>query len=145
MDLTTNLIALISVVFASTGLWHLITSIYEKKFSRKVELENKEIEKNSAIANGVLAILHHRLDLMMERAILRKKIGIKERERIDVLYAPYLELGGNGIIKSKYDRIDNLEVIEDAEIEEIDLQSTFKNMIEDEEFRDFLRENLTKY
>lgn len=140
-----NLIALISIVFASTGFWHLIASVYQNKFSRKKEIEDKEKEQHDAIAKGVLAILHHRLDLMMERAILRKKIGIKERERIDVLYAPYLELGGNGIIKSKHDRIENLEVIEDMEVEEIDLQSTFKNMVEDEEFRDFLRENLTKY
>lgn len=140
-----NLIALISIVFASTGFWHLIASVYQNKFSRKNEIEDKEKEQHDAIAKGVLAILHHRLDLMMERAILRKKIGIKERERIDVLYAPYLELGGNGIIKSKHDCIENLEVIEDIEVEEIDLQSTFKNMVEDEEFRDFLRENLTKY
>lgn len=140
-----NLIALISIVFASTGFWHLIASVYQNKFSRKNEIEDKEKEQHDAIAKGVLAILHHRLDLMMERAILRKKIGIKERERIDVLYAPYLELGGNGLIKSKHDHIENLEVIEDMEVEEIDLQSTFKNMVEDEEFRDFLRENLTKY
>lgn len=140
-----NLIALISIVFASTGFWHLIASVYQNKFSRKNEIEDKEKEQHDAIAKGVLAILHHRLDLMMERAILRKKIGIKERERIDVLYAPYLELGGNGLIKARYEQIVDLEVVDDTTIEELDLQNTFAHMIEDTEFRDFLRENLTRY
>ena len=140
-----NLIALISIIFASTGLWHLIASIYQNKSSNRQELEKKKIEKNDAIANGVLAILHHRLDLMMERAILRKKIGIKERERIDVLYKPYIDLGGNGLIKARYEQIVDLEVVDDTTIEELDLQNTFAHMIEDTEFRDFLRENLTRY
>lgn len=144
MNLTENLIALISIVFASTGLWHLIQTIYQSKFSKKFELEKIETERRDAIADGVLAILHHRLDLMLERAILRKKVGIKERERIEVLYGPYLELGGNGLIKSKHETLEDLEVVDDWDVVDADLQNSVKNMLEDAEFKDFLKENLTK-
>ncbi len=95
-------IAIITAVFASSGLWSLILYIVQTR------------DKNrSAIRKALLALLHDRIYSECEKAITEGHVSIREFKNISYLYEPYRDLGGNGTGKMLYETVQKLEKTED--------------------------------
>ena len=96
-----TVLAVVTAVFASSGLWSLILYIVQTK------------DKNrSEVKKALLALLHDRIYFECEKAIKQGHISIQEYKNISCLYEPYRELGGNGTGKMLYETIQKLEKTE---------------------------------
>lgn len=96
-----NTYEIILAVFASTGLWQLLQTIYINRKKKRTPLEA-----------GVLALLHDRIYDISQDAILRNEITFAASENLDELYAPYRKLGGNGTGKNLYNQVQKLTRVE---------------------------------
>lgn len=99
---TEILIAIISSVFASTGMWTLLNNIYQAKKKTKT-VEEKAVK----------ALLHDKLYYLCEKHITNGYITQDEYENLIYLYEPYKELGGNGTCKKLMEQIEKLEFRKD--------------------------------
>lgn len=98
-----EILSLVIAVFASTGLWQLVTKIYE---SKKKKLTNSE--KIS------LGVAHERLMFLGHTFIKRGYITPDEYETLhDYLYIPYKDMGGNGAAARIMHEIDKLPIQKD--------------------------------
>ena len=75
------LIAIVSSIFASSGLWAFILA----KSNKKTSLED-----------GVKALLHDRIYSECEKRLKQEYISRDDYENLQYLYKPYKDLGGNG-------------------------------------------------
>lgn len=90
------LIAIISSVLASSGLWAFIQSKYEKKDS-KTEM--------------LLGLGHDRIIFLGMSYIERGYITQDEYENLnDYLYVPYKKMGGNGSAQRIMDEVNKLPI-----------------------------------
>ena len=89
------IIAIITSVFASSGLWAFITA----KSNKKTVLEE-----------GVKALLHDRIYSECERRLRSESITRDEYENLQYLYKPYRELGGNGTCERLMMEINKLPI-----------------------------------
>lgn len=96
-----NTYEIILAVFASTGLWQLLQTIYINRKKKRTPLES-----------GVLALLHDRIYDISQDAILRNEITFAAAENLDELYAPYRSMGGNGTGKNLYNQVQKLTRVE---------------------------------
>lgn len=86
MEKSTIILTILSSVLASTGLWGLLTRIFEKKSTRK-----------DAQTEMLIGLAHDRICYLGEKIIERGWITRAEYENLhDYLYVPYHALGGNG-------------------------------------------------
>lgn len=111
---TAQFITILIAIIGSSGLWHFL----ESRFERKDKTKDKKENEKTALENAVLAMLYDRLDPMLKAAIIRENdvVGVEEFARIDNLYKPYSELGGNGTLKRRYDIVNTYDRINDSEI-----------------------------
>lgn len=72
-------------------------------------LKQREAE-DTAIKNGLLAVLHDRLYLECSKCIEQEYITLGEMENIKHLYGAYAALGGNGTGTALYNRAMALEL-----------------------------------
>ena len=96
-----NTYGIIIAVFASTGLWQLLQTIYINRKKKRTPLES-----------GVLALLHDRIYDISQDAILKGEITFAASENLDELYGPYKEMGGNGTGKNLYNQVQKLTRVE---------------------------------
>ena len=86
MEKSTIILTILSSVLASTGLWGLLTRIFEKNSTRK-----------DAQTEMLIGLAHDRICYLGEKYIERGWITRAEYENLhDYLYMPYHALGGNG-------------------------------------------------
>lgn len=86
MEKSTIILTILSSVLASTGLWGLLTRIFEKKSTQK-----------DAQTEMLIGLAHDRICYLGEKIIARGWITRAEYENLhDYLYVPYHALGGNG-------------------------------------------------
>lgn len=86
MDKSTIILTILSSVLASTGLWGLLTRIFEKNSTKK-----------DAQTEMLIGLAHDRICYLGEKYIERGWITRAEYENLhDYLYMPYHALGGNG-------------------------------------------------
>ena len=86
MDKSTIILTILSSVLASTGLWGLLTRIFEKNSTKK-----------DAQTEMLIGLAHDRICYLGEKIIERGWITRAEYENLhDYLYVPYHALGGNG-------------------------------------------------
>lgn len=96
-----NTYEIILAVFASTGLWQLLQTIYINRKKKRTPLES-----------GVLALLHDRIYDISQDAILKGEITFAASENLDELYDPYQAMGGNGTGKNLYNQVQKLTRVE---------------------------------
>lgn len=90
------IISAISAFIASSGFWTFII----KKDTRR-----------SATTQMLLGLAHDRLLFLSMKYIERGWLGKEEYENLyEYLYLPYLDLGGNGIVKKLMLQIDTLPI-----------------------------------
>ncbi len=91
-------IQLILGIFASTGFWSLINTVYlNRKKSKSVE------------DKAIMALLHDKIYYLCDKHISNGYISQEDYENLIYLYEPYKELGGNGTCKKLMAQIEKLE------------------------------------
>ena len=88
---------IIAAVFASTGLWQLLQTIYINRKRRHTPLES-----------GVLALLHDRIYDICRESLSDGEISIEALENLEEIYKPYAALGGNGTGERLYKDVQEL-------------------------------------
>ena len=96
-----DMYALILAIFASSGLWSFVTSIY---LNRK--------QKADPMEEAVKALLHDRINDIAQAAILRGCISFDDFDNLVSLYVPYRKMNGNGSGKSLFEAAERLERVE---------------------------------
>ena len=96
---TEPIITIILAVFASTGFWSLITTIYNKKAS-----------KQSAETKLLLGVAHNIIFDKCEKYLKRGSITPEELEDLLYIYTPYVDSGGNGTAKLMVEQVRTLLV-----------------------------------
>ena len=106
-----TLTAVIVAVFASSGFWALITTVYTRKQDEKAH-KRGDID---IIKAALLSVLY---DKLYERSMRLLRVGqttVEDRENIHQLLTPYEQLGGDGLIHDLVDRVDELPLYVDSE------------------------------
>lgn len=94
MDVT----AIIVAIFASSGLWSLITSMIQRH-DKKVSVEGKMLR----------GLAHDRICYLGETYLSQGNISKDEYENLhDYLYIPYKNLGGNGTAERIMSEVEKL-------------------------------------
>lgn len=89
------IVAIVVAVFASTGFWTFINTIYTNKTN------SKSVERKA-----LLGLLHERLIEKCEEYIKAGKISLQEYEDLrKYIYDPYRDLGGNGTGEDWFNKV----------------------------------------
>ncbi len=97
-----TVVAIVTAVFASSGLWSIILYVVQTR------------DKNrSEVRKALLALLHDRIYAECEKAMTQGHVSIQEFKNISYLYEPYRDLGGNGTGKMLYETVQKLKKTED--------------------------------
>ena len=99
------IIKLALAIFGSLGFWEFLKFLIQSKRKKK-----------SAEQEALLALLQAHLYPMLEKIYFRGVIGYDEATNIDQLYSPYRRLGGNSVVKSRYELVAKLERVKDEEL-----------------------------
>lgn len=92
------IVAVIVSIFASTGFWTLINSIYTSKS------KTKSVERKA-----LLGLLHEQLTEKCEIYLKDKWISLQDYEDLrKYIYDPYRDLGGNGTGEDLFKKVGNL-------------------------------------
>ena len=92
------IVAIVVSIFASTGFWTLINSIYTNK-----------VNKKSVERKALLGLLHEQLAEKCEDYLKDKWISLQDYEDLrKYIYEPYRELGGNGTGEDLFKKVGNL-------------------------------------
>ena len=92
-------ISILVAVFASTGFWTFV---------------QKKGEKKDARTRMLLGLAHDRIVALCAEYLARGYILQSEYENLGkYLYKPYLELGGNGLVKRMMESVDKLPLRRD--------------------------------
>lgn len=96
---TVNLLhVLVAAVFASTGFWTLINTIYMKRSDKK-----------SAERRALLGLLHEQLVAKCEYYLKEGWIPLQDYEDLrKYIFEPYRDLGGNGTGEALFNKVTNL-------------------------------------
>lgn len=98
------IIALITSVFASTGLWSLISWAIQRKADKKDNLTRL-----------VLGLAHEKIITLCMKYIKRGSITKDEYDDlIKYLYTPYKDCGGNGTVERVVEEVKKLPIVEDV-------------------------------
>ena len=79
-----------------------IMGLVMKKIKKRQELQEK---KNSAIENGVQALLRNELIRRYREYECKGEISIIDLENVEHMFEEYKNLGGNGTVKKMYDEL----------------------------------------
>ena len=94
---------MVVAVFASTGFWNLVISIY-----------NKRTKKQSDETKLLLGVAHNMIFDKCEKYTKRGSITPAELDDLLYLYTPYEAFGGNGTAKLMVEQLKkNVPVIQD--------------------------------
>lgn len=97
------IIALITSVFASTGLWSFVSWAVQRK-----------AEKKDNLTRLVLGLAHEKIIALCMEYIKRGSITKNEYDDlIKYLYTPYKDCGGNGTAERVVDEAKKLPIVED--------------------------------
>lgn len=85
-------VTIILAMIGSSGLWMVVDHLISRKDKRKDHAD--EIRERQRAVN--LALLHHLMYGMCEKALLRGKVYVSEYDDISHLAEQYFAEGGNG-------------------------------------------------
>ena len=96
------IIALVVAVFGSTGLWTLVSTIWQAK-SKKISVEGKMLR----------GLAHDRICELGSKYLRQGDITKDEFENLhEYLFVPYHELGGNGTAEKIMEDVKRLPIRE---------------------------------
>lgn len=108
-----QLITLIVAMFASTGFWAFVKTIYEHRCEKKKEEKNKvSYELVKDLQTAILGVMHTMIFSLGNEYVRRGSITFDEYDNFMVLYKPYEKLKGNGTGKKIKKEIEKLQVID---------------------------------
>jgi len=90
---------IILAIFASTGFWTVVNTIYQNHSKKK------NAEQQMLIGLG-----HDRLYSLCNEYIVRGYVTSDELSNLEYIYVPYTELGGNGTGKTLYATVNKLPI-----------------------------------
>ena len=93
------LTTLIIAIFASTGFWQLIVTIY-----------NRRTSKQSAETKLLLGVAHNIIFEKCEKYLRRGWVCPEELDDLIYIYTPYSDSGGNGTARLLVERVKQLPV-----------------------------------
>lgn len=100
MSTTEIIIAMAGMIFASTGLWTFLSTVWLNKKSAK-----------SASNRMLMGLAHDRILYLGQEYIKRGYITLEEYDNlITYLYEPYKDLGGNGTAEKVVDNVKKLPI-----------------------------------
>lgn len=109
-----ELITLIVAMFASTGFWAFVRTIYEHRCEKKKEAQHKvSYELVEDLRKALLGVMHSMIFSLGNDYISRDGITLAEYNNFMVLYKPYEKLGGNGTGKKLKDEVEKCKIIDD--------------------------------
>lgn len=88
----TGILSLAGIILASNGLWTLLLKIYENRTKEKTPMENM-----------ILAVGRDRLLYLAKYYISIGFIPEDSYEAFDEMGKAYLSMGGNSLVKKKYE------------------------------------------
>lgn len=92
-----QLITLIVAMFASTGFWAFVRTIYEHRCEKKKEEKNKvSYELVDDLRKAILAVMHTMIFSLGTTYVRQGTLTLEEYDNFMVLYEPYEKLGGGG-------------------------------------------------
>ena len=109
-----QLITLIVAMFASTGFWAFVRTIYEHRCEKKKEAQHKvSYELVEDLRKAILGVMHTMIFSLGNEYVARDEITLDEYDNFMVLYKPYEKLGGNGTGKKLKDEVEKVKLIDD--------------------------------
>jgi hypothetical protein len=115
------IVTILLAVFASSGVWSVITLLIQWKLNRKNSIDDEQRKMNKM----VMGLGHDRITFLGMAYINKGYITKDEYEDlVTYLYAPYEALGGNGTAKLIIDRVGKLPMIANKS-ETADINSKF--------------------
>ena len=107
------LVSLIAAVFASTGFWTFVRSVYERRCERKKAAENRvSFEQVDSLRKALLGVMHTMIFSLGNDYVARGEITLDQYDNFMVLYKPYADLGGNGTGKKLKEEVDKCKIID---------------------------------
>ena len=95
------IIAVVAAVFASSGFWAFMLSVYERKRRRE-----------SAEDRAIRALLHDRIFEVCKQLIKRGSVTTEEYDNLKYLYEPYQAMDGNGTCQKLKAEVDKLPIVD---------------------------------
>lgn len=103
---------LLAVPSAYYGAKKATTELVNHRNMRLASLENRM----NVTDNAVQAVLHDSLYNQCTKVIYRGAVTISELDNIEHLFRGYSGVGGNGTGEALYNKVKNLELIDDKEL-----------------------------
>lgn len=101
---TELVVTVVLAALGSSGLWTLVDHLIARKDKRRGQAE--QIRERQRAVN--LALLHHLMYALCEKALLRGKIYVSEYDDLNHLAEQYFAEGGNGTGKLLIDEVRKL-------------------------------------
>ena len=101
-------------VFASTGFWTFVRTVYEHWIDKKKE--SKQVvsyELFDALRKAILGVMHAMIFSLGNEYVVRGEITLDQYDNFVNLYKPYKALGGNGTGTRLMEEVDKLRIIDD--------------------------------
>ena len=99
---------IVLTVLGAVGASSVISAFITRRLVALENKQQKQEEENLALKNGVQALLRANIIQCYNKYIEKGEIPIYERENIDHLYNEYKTLGGNGVVESLIEKLEDL-------------------------------------
>lgn len=96
------------VIAVLTSCYRSLVKRMKAKEEQEKKMEQERKERDSALENSVLALLHDRLYQACTFHISKGSIALVELKNVEYLYKAYHSLGGNGTGTELYSRVKDL-------------------------------------
>lgn len=101
--MTETILAIIISVLGASGFWSIILYMFQRKDKEK-----------TLINESLLALLHDRVYVTMEKLIDKGSITEEEYDNLLHLYHPYRDLGGNGVCEKMMNEVQKLTITKEV-------------------------------
>ena len=100
-------------MFASTGFWAFVRTIYEHRCEKKKEEKNKvSYELVNDLRKALLGVMHTMIFSLGTDYVKQGTLTLEEYDNFMSLYEPYEKLGGNGTGKKLKNEIEKIQVVD---------------------------------
>lgn len=90
------------------GVSGIISTFVNRKLLKLEQRQQEQEERYKAVENGVQALLRANIINIYNKYTDRGEIPIYERENVEHLYKEYKTLGGNGVVESLVEKLEDL-------------------------------------
>lgn len=100
-----------------SGLWTILLGVLTTLIGKVSKRLTTVVNKYEAVEDGVLSILHDRLQQACVYHLKVRHISVDDLENLETMFRSYTRLGGNGTVKKLYERCQELRIVEKKESE----------------------------